>query len=150
MKRRPLRAAALLGVVLVFVGLSAGLARILAANGAERTAVTDLIRAEARGDAAMMLRRLEGCSARPACRERVRANVTRLRRPGSVEVLRLDLSSRFAWGAHRGVARIAWRTLASRLPVVQCVGVRRGGNPVAGLTVALYSISPRLAAEAHC
>lgn len=136
--------------VLAFVGLSVVLARILAANGAERTAVTDLVRAEARGDAALMLARLEDCSARPACRERVRANAIRLRRPGSVEVLRLDLSSRFAWGARTGVARIAWRTLAARLPVVQCVGVRRGGNPLAGLTVALHSISPRLPAEAHC
>ena len=149
MRRRPLRTAALLAAVLAFVGLSAAVARVLAANGAERTAVTDLIRAQARGDAAMMLRQLEGCRARGACRARVRANALRLRRPGSVEVVRLDLSSRFAWGGRRGVARIVWRTAGS-LPVVQCVGVRRGGNPVDGLTVALESISPRLAGEASC
>ena len=51
-----------------FLAVSALLARVFSADGAERSAVTSLIEAEARGDAEAMLQRMSGCDRDPSCR----------------------------------------------------------------------------------
>ncbi len=146
---RPLRSVGLLLVVLLFVVLSAGLARILAAGGTERTAVGDLVRAEARGDVAGATGRVRGCSASPGCRRVLATTVGRVARPGRVEILRLDPGTSFSLSSSSGSARIAWK-VARALPVVQCVRVRRAGNPVTGLRVELLGLSAPLGREASC
>ncbi|HYF26651.1 MAG TPA: hypothetical protein VD931_13005, partial [Baekduia sp.] len=83
-RRRVLLAAA----VLVFLVVSAGLARVLAVEGQERDAILDLLRAQARGDATAVLEQLDACDAR--CTRDVRAAVARVAGPGDVKLVRLD------------------------------------------------------------
>jgi hypothetical protein len=135
--------------ILLFLAISALLARVFSADGAERAAVTTLIQAEARGDGAEMLARMSGCRAEPVCRARVAADANSLKRPGTVSILQLQPSTGFSLGSTVGRARVAWRAAGS-LPIVQCVQVRRAGNAISGLRIELLSISARLKGDASC
>jgi hypothetical protein len=136
--------------VVLFVVISAGLARILSANGAERTAIETVVRAEARGDAPAAERAIHGCAA--SCRARVEHDIGVLRRAGDPRLLRLDPSTQFSLGGgSEGTARVAWNTAgSSRLPVVQCMRVRRDGNVVSGLEVRIVRVSRPIGREASC
>jgi hypothetical protein len=114
---------------------------VLAADSRERSDLADLMRAQARGDTAAMLRQLQGCAGDPACSARVRSNAARLRRPGALKVVRLDPSTTFALSGHTGPARVVWNTSRFNRPVVQCVVVRRTGNVLSGPGVQLRSVS---------
>jgi hypothetical protein len=144
---RPVRLALIGLAVLAFLVVSALLARVLSANGAERTAVTALVEAEARGDGAGVSERLSSCAAGTRCAAEARAIAARVRRPGRVEILTYIPAARFSLGGSRGVARVAWRVAGGR-PVAQCVVVRRTGDPIAGLGVVLDRLSEPLGREA--
>lgn len=132
-----------------FLAVSALLARVFSADGAERSAVTSLIEAEARGDAEAMLQRMSGCDRDPSCRALVAADVAALKRPGSVSILQIQPSTGFSLVSTTGYARIAWNVGAS-LPIVQCVHVRRAGNAVSGIRIQLLSVTRRLKSDATC
>ena len=136
-------------VVLVFLVLSAALARIYTSVSDERAAITILIEDEARGDQAGMLGLIHGCRSSPACRARVALDATSLRRASPVSVLQLTVSSSFPIVGGVGVARIAWKP-AQGLPVTQCVRVRHGGNPLTGLTVELLELSAKIKTNGDC
>jgi hypothetical protein len=135
--------------VLVFLAISALLARALSVDGAERSAIATLIEAEARGDAAAMLARMSGCTGRPACHRRVAADAAALRRAGAVSILTVDPSAGFSLGPTSGIARVAWKTPSS-LPITQCIRVHRGGSVLRGYRVELLAISPRIATDGVC
>jgi hypothetical protein len=135
-------------VVLVFLAFSALLARALGGAGAERSAVTGVVRAEARGDAPAALAAMPACRKEPACAAVVTDAVAKLRRPGDVQILAYDPSVRVALAETIGTGRVAWRAGGS-LPVVQCVRARRQG-PVDGAGVELLSISPPIGRESAC
>jgi hypothetical protein len=135
--------------ILIFLLISGVLARVFSADGAERSAVTGLIEAEARGDQNGMLGRIQGCRASAQCRARVAADATALRRAGTVSILQLQSSSGFSLGSTLGLARVAWSAGGS-LPIVQCIQVRRAGNAVSGLRIELLAISARLKSDADC
>jgi hypothetical protein len=139
-----------LGVVL-FVVISGLLARFLSVENAERDADLALIEAQVRGDAQGMIARLTGCRADPACLRSVSANVAnpRLRRAGAVKILQLTSSTAYSLTGASGRTRLAW-TVIGQLPVVQCVGVRRTGNPFSGIKVTLTSLSAPIPNEADC
>jgi hypothetical protein len=137
-------------VVALFLAASAALARVLSASSAERAAIGELVAVQARGDAAGVVRRLDGCAAAPACSARQRANVGRLRRPGETKLFRLDPSTRMSLGEVREITRVAWGVPGRGRPVVQCVGVRRTGDVVSGFAVALTSLSRPIGAETDC
>jgi hypothetical protein len=137
-----------LGVV-VFLVVSGLLARVLSLDGAERAAITTLVQAEARGDAASMMALIDGCRRSPACRRRVRLDARELTRPGAVAILELNPSAGFSLTSTLGTARVAWRA-GSALPVVQCVRVRRAGNVLSGLRVELLELSARIKTDADC
>ena len=134
---------------LVFLAVSALLARFLSTENAERDKEATLLQAQARGDVAAMLAELDGCRERPSCVATVRANAMRLRRPGAVKILSLKSSTAYALTGASGKTRLAW-TVIGRLPVVQCVDVHRSGNPVSGIMVSLRSLSAPIANEADC
>jgi hypothetical protein len=136
--------------VLAFVLVSAGLARILQANNAERTAISDLMAAEARGDATGVARLLRGCAAHRACVARQRATTARVRRPGDVKLALLQPSSRFLLGGARGVTRVAWSIVGTQTTHVQCVGVTRTGNVLQGMGVELTSLSAPIPGDRDC
>lgn len=137
-------------VVVAFVAISAVLARVLSANGAERTAIAELLEAQARGDAAEMVRRIDGCAEQPDCRAVAERNAGRLRSEGELDLVRLDPSTSFSFGGGAtDTARVVWRT-PSRTTVVQCVEVRRGGDVLSGLHVDVVALSRPIERETSC
>lgn len=148
MRRRLVIASVLVGV-LVFLAISLMLARAFNAESAERASVTDLVKAEARGDAAGAIAQLANCAHHPACRARVGANIAALRHAGTLQVLQLEPSTGFSLTGTEGNARIAFR-IGTGLPTVQCIQVRRDGNVVAGLSINLLAISRPLPGDAVC
>ena len=145
---RPLRISLIVLGVLLFLVISAALARVFTAGGGQRGAVVALVRAQAAGDGAQVLRRLNGCT-QPACRAEALRQVARLRRPGRFEVLNLHSSLVAGVGAGHGTVRIAWRADAT-LPVVQCIAVRRTGSLFKGFQIRLERLPPPIGREASC
>ncbi len=137
-----------LGIIL-FLVISALLARAFSIDGAERSAITALVSAEARGDAAAVVRLIRGCAGSSACRDRAGRSAARLRHPGQISIVELNPSAGFSLTSTVGTARVVWRADAE-LPVVQCVRVRRAGNVVSGLHIELLAISPRIKTSAAC
>lgn len=148
MRRRRVLALIALGIV-VFVLISGLLARAFSADGAERSAVTSLVQAEARGNAGTAADHLERCAANPGCRARLAAITAAIKRPGDVSVLQLETSTSFSLGGTVGTARIAFR-VGDSLPIVQCVRVRRAGSVFSGLRVELLAITPPMKGDASC
>ncbi len=135
--------------ILLFLAISALLARAWSVDGAERSAITDIVKAEARGDQAGVVAQITGCAQSPACRARVTADVTALKRSGSFSILQLQTSSGFSLTGGTGTARVAWRT-GSSLPVVQCVRVRRAGDVLHAWRIELLELGPRIKSDADC
>ena len=146
MRRRPaILIVAGIGIF-VFLGLSFLLARGLTGASAERGKVLDLLEAQARGDARAVLAQLPACNAEPACAQVTDARTAELRRPGQVQILNFEPSTRLSLTRRVGSARVAWRAGTS-LPVVQCVRVRREG-PLTGSGVTLLAVSNPIGLEA--
>jgi hypothetical protein len=137
--------------VLLFLAVAALLARFLSTENIERDADLALIQAQARGDVPGMLARLSGCRARPSCVAVVNANASnpRLRRAGAVKILSLKSSTAYSLTGASGKTRLAW-TVIGKLPVVQCVDVRRTGDFLRGMTISLLSLSAPIPTEADC
>lgn len=135
--------------VVVFLAVSALLARAFSVDGAERSAITAVVQAEARGDGPAVLTRMYRCEQRPGCSARVHANVAKLHRPGSVSIVQIQTSAGFSLTGTLGTARVVW-TVGASLPIVQCVRVRRAGNVVSGLHVELLDLSRRIKTDAAC
>jgi hypothetical protein len=135
--------------VLLFLVISGELARFLSTENSERSDEAALIQAQARGDVNGMLSRLSGCVQSARCVASVRANASSLRRSGVVKILSLKSSTAYSLTGATGQTRLAW-TVIGRLPVVQCVEVRRTGNLLGGITVTLLSLSAPISNEADC
>jgi hypothetical protein len=135
--------------LIAFLAISALLARVLSLDGAERAAITTLVQAEARGNAAAMVALIHGCDQSPGCRQRAAQDASELRRPGEVKILTLGPSAGFSLGSTVGTARVAWRA-GGALPIVQCVRVRRAGNVLSGLRIQLLEISLKIKGSAAC
>jgi hypothetical protein len=146
-----LRIAAIAAGVLVFLAISALVARWLTTESRERAAVHRLLSAQASGDPGRMLDQLApSCRADARCRATVAADAGRLRRPGSVKILAYDSKTSYALGAATGLTRVAWTVVGRGLPVVQCVLVRRSGTALAGRGVTLLRISAPIHNESSC
>ena len=147
--RRP-HVLALVGAgIVLFLVISALLARAFSADGAERSAVTDLVQAEAHGNLNAALGRVLHCGNDPTCRARVTANVVALKRPGTVSILQIEPSTSFSLGTTLGTARVAFR-IGDSHAIVQCVRVRRAGNVLSGLSIQLLSVTAPLKGTADC
>jgi hypothetical protein len=148
-KRRLRRLFAATAVLVLLAGVV--LARFLSVENTERDDDLALIEAETRGDVGAMLHRLHGCSASPSCVATVTANShnPRLLRKGAVKILQLESGTSYALDGATGKTRLAW-TVIGKLPVVQCILVRRSGNPISGIDVTLLSLSAPIPNEAGC
>jgi hypothetical protein len=131
--------------VLLFLAVSALLARALSVDGAERAAIVQLVHAETRGDSSAMVRLLSGCRPSPSCRASAAQEAATLRHPGAVSIVQVNPSAGFSLTG----TRVVWQA-GSQLPVVQCVRVRRAGNVISGLQIELLSISRRIKTSAAC
>ena len=134
--------------VFVFLGLSFLLARGLTGSSTERGKVLDVLEAQAQGNADAVLAQLPACRAEPACVQVTEARVARLRRPGEVQILNYEPSTRLSLTRRTGSGRVAWRA-GKGLPVVQCVRVRREG-PLTGGGVTLLALSDPTGLESGC
>ena len=135
--------------ILLFLVISGLLSRVFSVDGAERSAITGLVKDEARGDASAMVGRIERCASSAGCRARVAADAAALKRSGSVLILEINPSAGFSLGSTLGTARVAWRADGS-LPVVQCVRVRRAGDVLSGQRVQLLELSSRIPSDSDC
>jgi len=81
----------------------------------------------------------------------VRANIAnpRLRRPGAVKILQLESNTAYSLTGATGNTRLAW-TVIGKLPVVQCVRVRRSGNFITGMSVEPVALSAPIPNEGGC
>ena len=148
MRRRPAVLIAAGFGLFVFLGLSFLLARGLTGSNAERGRVLDVLEAQARGDAGAVLDRLPACREEPACVRVTEARVADLRRPGEVEILNYEPSTRLSLTRRTGTGRVAWRA-GTALPVVQCVRVRREG-PLTGGGVTLLALTDPIEPDGTC
>ena len=135
--------------VLAFLAISALLARVLSANSAEQSAITALVKAQARGDVDAIMDVIVDCRATAACRRRAIEVATTLRHPGAVSIIQIQPSTSFSVVGTTGTARVAWNVGGS-LPIVQCVRVRRTGNALSGLRVELLEVSRRIKSDSPC
>jgi hypothetical protein len=136
--------------ILLFLVISALLARVFSANSAEQSAITALVQSEARGDVNEVVGDIAGCRTDAACRRRAATNAAILQHAGSVSIIQLQPSTSFSLGGTEGTARVAWNVSSYALPIVQCVKVRRAGNPISGLKVELLVVSRRIPSDAAC
>ena len=135
----------------LFLAFSVVLGRWLTTESRERSKIHDLLVDQARGDAAAMLDRLDGCADTPACAATQRRNATRLRRTGEVKIVRLDSDTAYALGGAEGPTRVVWTVLpGSGSTVVQCVDVERSGTMLAGHTVTLRRLSAPIGRQSSC
>jgi hypothetical protein len=141
------RLAVIAVAVVAFLAASGFVARWLTTDNAERDQVTRLLSAQLRGDPRAMLRELDGCDA--ACAAQVRADARRLRRPGPLQIVSYESATAHALRSDSGPTRVVWKTPRT-LTVVQCVGVRRTGSALRGLTVHLLTLSPSRPRSAGC
>jgi hypothetical protein len=146
--RRRLIFAGGIGIVL-FLGLSVLLARYLAVENTERDDVLAVLRAQVAGDARSTIARISGCATHPGCVAQATQNAANLRRPGSVKILSLTSHTAYSLTSATAPTRVAW-TVIGRLPVVQCVTVKRTGNFLTGLSVDLLSVSKPISNEGDC
>jgi len=96
-----------------------------------------------------MLAQLDGCAHSPACASAVAADARRLRMPGDLKILATSSGTAYALSSSTAQTRVAWK-VPGRLPVVQCVLVRRHGNFLTGLSVTLLALGPPLPGTADC
>ena len=142
-----IRRIALVAGAAAFVVVSLLVARWLLADGAERSEVEALLRAQARGDVAGMARRLEGCD--EPCRSGLGRLATRLRSDGDLEIVRYDSRTSHATGPETAPTRVVW-TAPGILPTVQCVVVRRTGTALSGPRVTLLRLSAPIGRQDPC
>lgn len=148
--RRRLRRLLLAALAVVLL-VSIVLARFLTVENSERDADLALVQAEAAGDVAGMIDRIDGCRSSRACVASVKANAAdpRLRRRGAVKILSLESATAYSLTGASGETRLAW-TVIGTLPVVQCIHVRRTGNFLTGIHVELLGLSAPIANEGIC
>src|SRR4051794_184155 len=110
------RRIAITAAVILFLALSFELARYLSAPGSERSDVFKVLQAEARGDSAAVVARLQGCAGDAACPKLVQTMVPRLRHSGHVKILLLESGSAYTLSSKTAVTRVAWATLSPAGP----------------------------------
>lgn len=146
---RPLRISLIALAALVFAAVAILVARVLGASTTARNDVIELVKLQSKGAERDTVARIEGCAEDPACSARIRAQVRRLGNPAKVRILRIDDVANLSIGSRTDTARVVWKA-GERLPVVQCVEVRRAGNPFTGYDIRILSLSPPIGREEDC
>jgi hypothetical protein len=133
----------------LFLAISAALARFLSVENVERDDVAALLQAQVRGEGAAMLDSLSGCRDDASCAAMVRSNASGLRRGGEPKILSLKSPTAYSLTGASGATRVAWTVIGSS-PVVQCVRVRRSGNALTGIEIHLLSLSAPIPNSGDC
>jgi len=140
----------IVAAVVVLLAASFFVARWINNDTVERARVVELLRAQSRGDAADMLRRLDGCKD-AACVTVVRANAGKLRRDAELKVALYQSQTAHALRSRTKFTRVVWFPAGREAETtVQCVLVRRKGNVFAGMTVSLLRVTAPIGRESSC
>ena len=142
-----MKRALIAAAVLIVLVASVFVARWLPNDSNERSQVTELLRAQARGDAEAMLAILRCPDA--ACQALARSNARRLRAPGDLKIALYQSQTAHAIRSDTKPTRVVWFT-PGRLTTVQCVLVRRSGNLLAGMSISLLRLSAPIGRESSC
>jgi len=137
--------------VILFLAISGLLTRFLSVENAEREDDLALLRSEVTGNLAGTVAKLSGCEESPSCLARVKLDTRnpRILHKGSVKIIELNSDTAYSLTGSTGNTRLAW-TVIGKLPVVQCVLVKRTGNFLTGISVHLLSLSAPIVNEAGC
>jgi hypothetical protein len=148
---RPLRIASITVAVILFLVISGLLTRFLSVENAEREDDLALLRSEVAGSVAGTVAKLSGCAQSPSCVAKVELDTTnpRILHKGSVKIIELNSNTAYSLTGSTGETRLAW-TVIGKLPVVQCVLVKRSGNFLTGISVHLRSLSTPIVGDAGC
>lgn len=143
--RRPSRRLLAIAVPVTLLVLVVGFvaARYLTTENRERDAIFTLLQREAAGDERGVLARLHGCDA--ACAAKVHAFLPRVTGTGAVKIALLSSGTSYTLGTATGTSRVVWVHGVDSRPIVQCVLVRRKGDPLTGRSVSLLALSAPLA-----
>jgi hypothetical protein len=133
--------------VIAVLAISTIVARWLNTDTAERAKVVDLLRAQAKGDAATMLKIVQCPDT--ACKQVIRDNARRQRGRGKLKIALYQSQTAHALTSRTKPTRVVWFT-PDRLTTVQCVLVRRTGNVFAGASVTLLRLSAPIDRESSC
>ncbi len=133
--------------VIAVLAISALVARWINNDTVERGKVTDLLRAQAKGDAQQMLTLVE-CPDE-ACKALIRTNASKLRARGELKIALYQSQTAHALRSRTKPTRVVWFT-RGRLTKVQCVLVQRKGNVFAGTSVSLLRLSAPIDRESSC
>lgn len=133
--------------VAAFLVITFVVTRWLNSDTNERGDVVTVLDAQAKGDAAAMLRVLKCPDA--ACEALVRSNASRLRAPGEVKIALYQSQTAHALRSRTKPTRVVWFTNPDDT-IVQCVLVRRTGNVFAGTSVSLLRLSAPIPRESSC
>ena len=133
--------------VLAFLAISLLVGRWLNTDSVERGLVVELLRAQARGDAPRMLKRVQCPDA--DCARQVRENARSLRARGELKIVLYQSGTAHALSSRTKPARVVWIT-PGRLTTVQCVLVRRKGSAITGSSVTLLRVSAPIGRESSC
>jgi hypothetical protein len=133
--------------IIALLAASALVARWLNTDTVERAKVVDLLRAQAKGDAATMLELVDCPDA--ACEQLIRENARKQRGRGALRVALYQSQTAHALTSRTKPTRVVWFT-PGRLTTVQCVLVRRTGNAIAGTSVTLLRLSAPIDRESSC
>jgi hypothetical protein len=136
-------------VLVVFLILSAMLARFLSVENVERDDVLAALGAEIAGNEQALFSKLSGCRTVPDCVSDVKWNATRLRRSGSIKIVSLTSATAYSLSGATGHTRVAW-VVIGQLPVVQCLNVKRTGSFFTGISVSLLALSKPIQNEGNC
>src|ERR1051325_4745245 len=109
MQRRTKVTAIVFGTFL-FLAITFLLTRALVGSGDERAKIKAILVNQARGDATAVLNAMPRCKKDPTCAQLTRERVAKLKRPGVVQILNFEPSTRAAFTDQTGLARVAWRT----------------------------------------
>jgi hypothetical protein len=144
------RAVVIAVAVVALLAASFLVARWINNDTVERARVVELLRAQTRGDAVEMLRRLDGCTD-PGCVAVVTANAKRLRRDAELKVALYQSQTAHALRSRTKFTRVVWFPAGREAQTtVQCVLVRRSGNVFAGMTVSLLRVTAPIGRESSC
>lgn len=148
---RALRITLITVAVVLFLAISGLLTQFLSVENAEREENLALLKAQAVGQVTGMLAQLPGCRRNPSCLAQVEANASnpRILRKGAVKIIELTSNTAYSLTGATGKTRLAWTTIG-KLPVVQCVLVKRTGNFLSGISVHLLALSAPIPNEGGC
>jgi len=133
--------------VIAFLAIALLVTRWLSNDTNERGDVVTLLKAQAKGDAAAMLRVLQCPDA--ACEAIVRTNARRQKARGEVKIALYQSQTAHALRSRTKPTRVVWYTNPDNT-IVQCVLVRRKGNVFAGTSVSLLRLSAPIPRESSC